>query len=125
MIFLAICPVLGPEVHIKWKGHETVAAATAELQHLRKLLMGQKKKPYDCYVYEAEAPPWGLKAHELDEVDMNFYQESDPADLEAVQRDLNKAIHEVGILAEEERKAAKAAAEKKIEEIKAVDQQKA
>lgn len=118
MIFLAICPVLGPEVHIKWKGHETVESATKEMNQLRSLLLGQQKKPYDCYIYEAEAPPYGLKAHELDEVDMNFYEEPNPADMEAVQRDLNKAIYEVGVLADEERKAAQKAAEQKLEEIK-------
>lgn len=107
-IFLAICPVLGPETHVKWRGHKTVEAATKELNQLRGLLLGQGKKPYDCYVYEAEQPPFGLKSHELDEVDMNFYQENTQTEeeLEAAQRKLDRAIYEVGVLAEEERKAA-------------------
>jgi hypothetical protein len=105
-IFLAICPPNGPEVHIRWRGHTKVEDATKELFNLRKLLIGQKKKPFDCYIYEAEVPPYGLKAHELDEVDMNFYEEENADQAEEVQRKLDKAIYEVGVLAEEERKAA-------------------
>jgi hypothetical protein len=103
-IFLAICPVLGKEVHVRWRGHDTIDAASKEMASLRKLLLGQGKKPYDCYIYEAEAPPWGLKAHELDDVDMNFYEESAPADIEQTKKVLDKAIYEVGVLAEAERK---------------------
>ena len=105
-IFLAICPPNGSEVHIRWRGHTKVEDATKELANLRKLLIGQKKKPFDCYIYEAEVPPWGLKAHELDEVDMNFYEEENADQAEEIQRKLDKAIYEVGVLAEEERKAA-------------------
>jgi hypothetical protein len=108
-IFLAICPVLGPEVHVRWRGHKTVEDATKELNQLRKLLIGQQKKPYDCYIYEAEVPPFGLKAYELDEIDMNFYEESNPEDAAEVQRKLDQAIYEVGVLADEERKAAQKA----------------
>jgi hypothetical protein len=105
-IFLAICPPNGLEVHIRWRGHTKVEDATKELFNLRKLLIGQGKKPFDCYIYEAEVPPYGLKAHELDEVDMNFYEEEDAGQSEEIQRKLDKAIYEVGLLAEEERKTA-------------------
>ena len=105
-IFLAIVPPKGPEVHVRWRGHSTVADATKEMLKLRSLLSGQKKKPYDCYIYEAETPPFGLKAHELDEIDMNFYEETSQADIEETQRKLDQAIYEVGVLADEERKSA-------------------
>jgi hypothetical protein len=108
-IFLAIVPPRGSEVHVRWRGHNTVEAATKELTTLRSLLIGQNKKPYDCYIYEAEVPPYGLKAFELDEIDMNFYEEpteSDKASFEETQRKLDQAIYEVGLLADEERKAA-------------------
>lgn len=116
MIFLAIVPPNSQEVHIKWRGHETVESATAELAKLRGLLLGQKKRPYDCYVYQADAPLYGLKAYELDEVDMNFYEEPTPeteAAAAEAKRQLDRAIFEVGVLAEEERKAAEAAKEQK------------
>jgi hypothetical protein len=106
-IFLAIVPPTGPEVHVKWTGHTTVESANIEMNNLRKLLIGQKKKPYDCYIYEAEKPPWGLKVYEVDDVDMNFYEETNQADIEETQRKLDQAIYEVGVLAEEERKMAK------------------
>jgi len=105
-IFLAIYPPDGSEVHVHWRGHATVEAATKELANLRKLLIGQKKKPFDCYVYEAEVPLYGFKVYELDEVDMNFYEEENVEQADEVQRKLDKAIYEVGVLAEEERKAA-------------------
>jgi hypothetical protein len=103
-VFLAICPPNGQEVHVRWRGHETAETANKELFTLRKLLMGQGKKPYDCYVYESEIPPYGLKAHELDDVDMNFYEETTPADIEQTKKELDRAIYEVGILADAERK---------------------
>lgn len=111
-IFLAICPTLGPEVHVRWRGHVTLKAANDELEQLRRLLLGQNKRPYDCYIYEAEAPPFGLRAYELDEIDMNFYEEpsaDDIASVEETQRKLDQAIYEVGLLADEERKAARKA----------------
>jgi hypothetical protein len=107
-VFLAIVPPSGPEVHIRWRGHATVESANTEMKTLRSLLIGQKKKPFDCYIYEAEMPPFGNKVFELDEIDMNFYEENPNAtqDMEAAQHKLDQALYEVGLLAEEERKAA-------------------
>jgi hypothetical protein len=103
-IFLAIFPPSGKEVHIKWDSYNNVADANKELNLIRSLLIGQKKKPYDGYVYEAIVPEYGLKAHILDDVDMNFYEEDNVVDRNELQNKLDQAIHEVGILAKEEKK---------------------
>jgi len=104
-IFLAIMPPSGPEVHVRWRGHTIMETATQEISQLRNVLLKQHKKPYDCYIYEAQQPPFGLKAHEVDDVDMNFYEENtSTVDIEEVNKKLNKAIYEVGILARDEAK---------------------
>ena len=72
-IFLAIVPPAGEEIHVKWRGHTNKESAEKEMAMIRKLMVNQRKKPYDCYIYEGEAPLYGLKAYELDDVDMNFY----------------------------------------------------
>jgi hypothetical protein len=103
-VFLAIFPPSGKEVHIKWDSYNNVQDANKELNIIRSLLIGQKKKPYDCYVYEADVPEYGLKSHVLDDVDMNFYEENNVVDQQELQSKLDQAIHEVGILAKEEKR---------------------
>lgn len=110
MIFLAICPPTTQEIHIKWKEHKNVADAEKEMNNIRSIMQKQDKLPYDYYLYEAEKPPFGLKAYELDDVDMNFYEEKSerpvvetkPRTMKDFSNDMVEAVKEVAVLAKEE-----------------------
>lgn len=104
MIFLAIVPPNSEEIHVKWKEYTKIEDATTELNNIRSILMKQDKMPYDCYVYDAEKPPFGLPAYEVDDVDMNFYEDK-PKPMRTIRdlkNDLKKAVEEVAVLAKEE-----------------------
>lgn len=98
-IFLAIVISDGKETHIRWEGHQSLDSAKSELNLMRKLMMGQGKRPFDCYVYEAETPPYGLPAYKLDDVDMNFYREDDPMNNIDMNRVLDRVIQNVKVKA--------------------------
>ena len=108
MIFLAIHTPSGEEVHIKWKEHKKIEDAEKEMTNIRSIMMKQDRVPYDYYLYEDEKPPYGLKAYELDEVDMNFYEEKadmpvqKPRTMKDFSNDLKDALKEVAVLAKDE-----------------------
>lgn len=102
MIFLAISPPNGQEVHVKWNHHTALSDANAEISMVRGLMIKQNKKPYDCYVYEAETPPYGLRGYELDEVDMNFYETKTEDEIKMEKKSLDSLIYKVGKLAADE-----------------------
>ena len=80
-IFLAMFPPNAQEVHIRWDGHEKLETAQFELAHIRKTMIGENRIPMDCMVYEADAPPFGLPVHTVDDVDFNFYREKTPEEI--------------------------------------------
>ncbi len=106
MIFLAIHTPSGEEFHIKWKDHKTVELAEKEMTNIWSIMTKQDKIPYDYYIYEAEKPPFDLKAYEIDDVDMNFYEERPAGTPQRTMRDfgndLKQALEEVAVLAKEE-----------------------
>jgi hypothetical protein len=76
MIYLAIITPTGDEYHINFPGHATVEAAKKEIETMRQLMIRQDKSPYDYYIYEAAAPYTGV-SYNVDDIDMNFYEEKD------------------------------------------------
>lgn len=91
-VFLALFPPNGPETHVRWDGHKTVESATKELSQVREMMIKDNKVPMDCYVYEADAPPYGLPVFTIDEVDFNFYREKTPAEIEASKKRFDEAM---------------------------------
>jgi hypothetical protein len=66
-IFLVMVdPKTEEETHMEWEGHTSLEDAKTEYQTLRALSMKEGIKPIDGYVYEAEAPPYGIKPTKLD-----------------------------------------------------------
>jgi hypothetical protein len=66
-IFLCIMDETEKEYHIKWEGHKTTEGAKQELQSMTTLAIkvametGDKRHlPFNCYVYEADRPPYNL-----------------------------------------------------------------
>jgi hypothetical protein len=102
MIYLCIRNPIEQEFHIKYEGHETVESANTEITFIRNKLVREGKKPFDCYIYEAETPPYGQKAYLLDEVDFNFYQEKTEEEIQESLKVWNQKVAEVKKLAQEE-----------------------
>ena len=63
MIFLCVRSPKEEEYHIVYEGHETVESAKEEITYIRESLLLQGKKPFDCYVYEADEPEYGQRAY--------------------------------------------------------------
>lgn len=91
-IFLALFPPNAQEVHVRWDGHKTIESATKELTDVRTLMMKDNKVPMDCYVYEADAPPFNLPVFTIDDVDFNFYREKSPEEIEASKKRFDAAM---------------------------------
>ncbi len=91
-IFLAMCPPNAQEVHIRWIGHNTIESAKTELSAIRSNMIGENRIPMDCYVYEAENPPFNLPIFTIDEVDFNFYRERTPEENKAIQARVESAL---------------------------------
>ena len=109
MIFLAIINPQEQEFHIKYEGHETVESARNEITYIRNKLLLDGKKPFDCYVYEAETPPYGQKSYLLDQIDFNFYAEKTEEEIQESLRVWNEKVAQVKKLAEEEEEREKVA----------------
>jgi hypothetical protein len=91
-VFLAIFPADAQEVHIKWEGHETVESAKTELNKIREMMILDNKIPMDCYVYQAEKPPFDLPVYNLDDVDFNFYREKSPEEIRKSQERFDQVM---------------------------------
>jgi hypothetical protein len=46
----------------------------------------------DCYIYEADKPPFDLPIHAIDDVDFNFYREKTPEEIAASERRFKEAM---------------------------------
>jgi hypothetical protein len=46
----------------------------------------------DCYVYEADIPPFNIPIHTIDDVDFNFYREKTPEEIKASERRFKEAM---------------------------------
>jgi len=103
MIYLAMVPPNGPEIHINWRGHKTTETAEQEMLELRKIMYKRNQLPMDYYIYEAELPTSG-KAYELDDVDMNFYEERTPDSIAQEKKRMEELLAKVKTLADEEKK---------------------
>jgi hypothetical protein len=91
-VFLALFPPNASEVHVRWDGHQTVESATKELNQVREMMIKDNKVPMDCYVYEADAPPFGLPIFAIDDVDFNFYREKTKEEIEASKKRFDAAM---------------------------------
>jgi hypothetical protein len=107
-IFLAMVPENGAEVHVKWEGHKTIEDARKELTQIRDVMLKDQRVPMDCYVYEAEEPPFGLPVHRIDEVDFNFYREKTDEEKDRSMQQFNKAMEYLKSKAIEEERIANA-----------------
>jgi hypothetical protein len=66
-IFLVMVdPKTEAETHMEWEGHDKLEDAMREYAEIRNMSMKEGIKPIDGYVYEAEQPPFGIKAEKLD-----------------------------------------------------------
>lgn len=74
------------EYHIIYEGHNTVESAYKEIDEIRRRLIRDGKKPFDCYIYEAESPPFNQPEYRLDQIDFNFYREPTPEEKEKLQK---------------------------------------
>lgn len=63
------------EYHILYEGHQTVESAYREIDEIRRRLIRDGKRPFDCYIYEAEKPEFNQPEYKLDQIDFNFYRE--------------------------------------------------
>jgi len=91
-IFLALFPENAQECHVKWEGHKTVESAKSELDQIRTMMIKENRIPMDCYIYEAEKPPFDLPTFAIDDVDFNFYREKTPEELAASERRFKEAM---------------------------------
>ena len=82
-IFIALFPENAKEVHVRWDGHSNVESAVKELEQVRTMMIKENRVPMDCYIYEAEKPPYDLPVFTIDEVDFNFYREKTPDEIKA------------------------------------------
>ena len=75
-IFLVmIDPKTEEETHMIWVGHNTLDEAKAEYESIRSMSVAEGVKPIDGYLYEAENPPFGIEATELDMAKFaNFFE---------------------------------------------------
>lgn len=73
------------EYHIIYEGHNTVESAYKEIDEIRRRLIKDRKKPFDCYIYEAESPQFNQPEYRLDQIDFNFYRELTPKEKEKLQ----------------------------------------
>lgn len=102
MIYLAVITPHEEEVHIKFEGHENVETARAEINEIRSRLLLDDKIPLDCYIYEADEPLYGNQAHNVDDVDFNFYVEVDPEVRKQQEEQFEKVMATLKAKAEEE-----------------------
>lgn len=83
------------EYHILYEGHNTLESACKEIDEIRRRLIKDGKKPFDCYIYEAESPHFGLPEYRLDQIDFNFYREptkEEKEKLQAIQENIEREI---------------------------------
>jgi hypothetical protein len=91
-IFLALFPENAQECHVKWDGHKTLESAKSELDQIRNMMIKENRIPMDCYIYEAEKPPFDLPIFTIDDVDFNFYREKTPEEIAASEHRFNEAM---------------------------------
>lgn len=104
MIILAIRDPKEKEFHIHYEGHETIETAKYEIEYIRQKLLLDGKKPFDCFIYEADEPEHGNKLYKLDDIDFNFYAEPTEEEIQKSMDDFNQKVAKIKELAEKEQK---------------------
>jgi len=104
MLILAIRTPDEKEFHVHYEGHENLESAKFEITYIREKLLLDKKKPFDCYVYEADKPLYGYKLYKLDEIDFNFYEEQSEEEIQKSIDEFNRAAAQIRELAKKEQK---------------------
>lgn len=66
MIYLVVVEPNETEIHMKWAGHDCLETAKKEFNEMRTLSFNSGIRPMDGYVYEADKPPFGIVAVDLD-----------------------------------------------------------
>jgi hypothetical protein len=84
-IFLvSVDPTTEEETHMIWEGHDSLESAKTEYESIRTLSMREGIRPLDGYIYQAEKPPYGYEAKELDVE--TLMRNVDPRLMETVQK---------------------------------------
>jgi hypothetical protein len=84
-IFLvSVDPTTEEETHMIWDGHDSLESAKSEYESIRVLSMREGIKPLDGYIYQADKPPYGYEAKELDFA--SLVKNVDPRLIETLQK---------------------------------------